>query len=741
MPPATSNLPDKYVQIKKIKENLQKPPGFFVKFSLWQKLTLAFVLLIVGAVLLLGSIAIDSEKKVIKRKVIESSFEISDIIAHEMGQLLENAHRLLISTSKIPAVSRSFDAETTKTIFDSILSNFKIFNRMAIVDLSGREVYATLRDTTQMTSRILYQLTVKGNYNAYYQSDVYYQSAIYFVDELLPIMTMSILVRDSAFRVKGILIADLDLKIFGPIIDRVKLGKTGTTYILDQDGYCLAHSKDKALIGKKLPQSDMLLGKIRRASNASELENILNDDATGAPDAKLYAASLLAKFEPPKNFTGFHYPTAYVIMEQDRSEAFLEAELLQQKVWYFMAICVIVAVIIALILAWNFTRPILRLVKEANRISEGDLGTEVVPQSNDEVGTLAYNFDMMRQNLAFKVWELETLNEVGQKISSVLNLDDLLKLILNKYIETIGADRSSVMLFDEETGTLTTNIARASSQELEVYNVDIHAGLSGYVYQTGRPVLIKDAQSSDEMRRFKKGEIYPGTLISVPLVVKERTIGVVNISKSEPNSFTERDLSLFSALSIQGAIAIDNAILYRLAITDGLTKLYLHRYFQQRLSNELSRSDRYGYKFSLILTDIDHFKKFNDTYGHQVGDQVLREVARVIQQSVREVDIVARYGGEEFVVICPEKSNDDIVIPAERIRKAVESYQFMVNGVRAPITISLGMSEYPSDAKEKHDLIECADTALYFSKQNGRNRFTRFGDIPPDKRSIKDMKH
>jgi len=722
--------------IKDIKEKLKSPRGFKIRFSLWQKLLAAFVILIVGSVLLLGSIAIKSEKDVIQKKVIESCFEIADIISHEIGQLIENANKILISTSKVPAV-RSFDVVTIKAIFESLLSNFKIFTRIAIIDMDGNEVYATLHDSTPLTSKVLHSLIVKGNYNAYYQSD------IYFVDGNLPTLTMAILVRDSAFKVSGILIADLDLRMLWPIIDRVQLGKTGVSYIINSEGSAVAHSTDKTLIGKKLPGSQYLLSKIGESKIDSSRDSGVLKATLNSSDENLllYAASPLNKFKPTQNYSSIFFPPAYVVLEQTKQEAFLEAELLQKQVWYFVFVCLIIAVIIALILAVSFTRPIFKLVDDANRISRGDLATAVAVRANDEVGQLAYNFDLMRQNLAYKVWELETINEVGQKISSVLNLEDLMKLILSKYIETIGADRASVMLFDEETGKLTASIAKVSSSDLESYDVDVNEGLSGHVYQTGKPLLITDAQNSDILRKFKKGEIYPGTLISVPLIVKERIIGVVNATKSIPDYFGEREFSLFNSLSVQGAIAIDNAILYKLAITDGLTKLYLHRYFQQRLSNELSRSERYGYKFSLILTDIDHFKKFNDTYGHQVGDQVLREVARIVQQSVREVDIVARYGGEEFVVICPEKSNEETVVPAERIRKAVESYQFMVDGKRVPITISLGVSEFPSDSKDKKDLIECADIALYSSKQNGRNRFTRYCDIPPNMRSIKEMKH
>lgn len=722
--------------IKAIKENLRNPNTFKIRFSLMQKVLLAFVVLTMGIVLSLGTIAIESEKDVITRKVADSSFEMADVVAHEIGQVLENANRILISTSKIPAI-RSFDDTTTKAIFESLLSNFKIFSRISIIDINGKEIFSTLHDSTPLSSKIWYSLILKGNYNAYYQSDIYY------INDSLPTLTMAILMRDQAFKVSGVLIADLDLKSFWPIIDRIQLGQTGISYIVDQDGLCVAHSKSKNLIGKKLDSSDLVLGLIKNTKDNAELKSRLNFSEEANKRTKLYAASDLKKFTPSQNpFSSFKYPSVYVILEQDKKEAFLEAELLQKKVWYFVIVSIFISILISLILSLSLTRPIFKLVGDATRISQGDLNTAVKIYAHDEVGQLSHNFDLMRQNLAYKMWELEIINEVGQKISSVLNLEDLLKLMLNKYIETSGSDRSSIMLFDEETGTLTTNIARASSDNLELFNVDPNTGLAGHVYQTGKPVLIRDAENSEELKQLKKGApVYPGSLMSIPLVVKDRILGVINVSKSEPEYFTNRDFQMFTALSVQSAIAIDNAILYRLAITDGMTKLYLHRYFQQRMNNEISRSLRYNYKFSLIITDIDHFKKFNDTFGHQVGDQVLKEVARLVQQSVREVDIVARYGGEEFAVICPEKSNDETIIPAERIRKAVESFDFRVEGKSVPITISLGVAEFPTDAVEKKDLIECADIALYSSKQNGRNRFTRYSDIPPNMRNIKDMKH
>lgn len=160
-----------------------------------------------------------------------------------------------------------------------------------------------------------------------------------------------------------------------------------------------------------------------------------------------------------------------------------------------------------------------------------------------------------------------------------------------------------------------------------------------------------------------------------------------------------------------------------------MTRLYNHRYFQQRLDEELLRADRYENHVSLIILDVDHFKQFNDTYGHPEGDRVLKAVSRLIEKNVREIDIAARYGGEEFVIICPEKRGEGAMAPAERIRNALENHDFRIGGKQVPITASLGLACYPDQAKTKAELIQFADYALYYSKQHGRNQTTLYNPI------------
>lgn len=162
---------------------------------------------------------------------------------------------------------------------------------------------------------------------------------------------------------------------------------------------------------------------------------------------------------------------------------------------------------------------------------------------------------------------------------------------------------------------------------------------------------------------------------------------------------------------------------YKLATTDGLTELYNHRYFQDTMKNQIDISKRYNQEFSLIILDIDFFKKFNDTYGHQVGDAVLRTVAQILKKNSRVTDYVCRYGGEEMSIILPQTSRNEALINAKRICEEVAKTPLKIsNSVECNITISLGVSTFPQDGETAQQIIECADKALYYAKEHGRNQ-------------------
>ncbi|HOK93911.1 MAG TPA: GGDEF domain-containing protein, partial [Spirochaetota bacterium] len=170
-------------------------------------------------------------------------------------------------------------------------------------------------------------------------------------------------------------------------------------------------------------------------------------------------------------------------------------------------------------------------------------------------------------------------------------------------------------------------------------------------------------------------------------------------------------------------IAINNAILYEMATTDMMTKLKIHHYFQAVLRDEINKSKKYSRPLSLIMADIDHFKKFNDVYGHIAGDEVLRKVAITIKESVRLIDVAARYGGEEFAVILPKTDINEAIIVAERLRTNIENTTVPWNDKSLKVTISVGLTQFDSETDlDNEALIARADRALYVSKSEGRNR-------------------
>jgi diguanylate cyclase (GGDEF)-like protein len=188
--------------------------------------------------------------------------------------------------------------------------------------------------------------------------------------------------------------------------------------------------------------------------------------------------------------------------------------------------------------------------------------------------------------------------------------------------------------------------------------------------------------------------------LCLPLIAGDRTIGMIGCYRDEGLPFTCEDLKFFNIIANQAAVAIEQAILYKrlkeLAITDGLTGLYNRRYFQKILKIKIKESDRYRYPLSLIMFDIDCFKKLNDTYGHVYGDKVLVEVAHIAQKTIREIDTIVRYGGDEFMVILPITSSKEAAVVAERLREEVN---------KCGVSISVGVATYPDNANTKEKLI------------------------------------
>jgi len=223
------------------------------------------------------------------------------------------------------------------------------------------------------------------------------------------------------------------------------------------------------------------------------------------------------------------------------------------------------------------------------------------------------------------------------------------------------------------------------------------------------------------------------SLLVVPLIVKDEVTGTFTVAATRAGAFPSDRREMLGVIANQVAISMQNARMYEVleeqATTDGLTGLVNHRTFQERFTTMLGRAERHELAVSLLLTDIDHFKKINDSYGHPTGDEVLRKVAAILKASARKIDIVARYGGEEFALVLEGTDRAGARQLAERIRQEVEQQSFPSSKGTFGATLSIGVASYPDDAREKPEIIARADQSLYAAKHGGRNRTVCFSDI------------
>lgn len=236
-------------------------------------------------------------------------------------------------------------------------------------------------------------------------------------------------------------------------------------------------------------------------------------------------------------------------------------------------------------------------------------------------------------------------------------------------------------------------------------------------------VLTRDVQTDD---RFSGASFDFRSAIVSPLSVMKRPVGFARLENSKPDAYTNDDLRTVDLFTTVAGLALENIQYLEnvndLASHDALTQLFTHRAFQTRLQEEVLRAGRAQQPLSIIMCDVDHFKKYNDQYGHQAGDSLLRTVAGILTQSVRPIDFVARYGGEEFSLILPGMAKPEGAALAEQIRQKVAQTPFSFGGHRSSVTMSFGVASFPADAMGAGQLLHAADERLYRSKKSGRNQ-------------------
>jgi len=314
--------------------------------------------------------------------------------------------------------------------------------------------------------------------------------------------------------------------------------------------------------------------------------------------------------------------------------------------------------------------------------------------------------------------EIKTISEVSSAINHELELDRLLVTILDKVFELVNAERGAIFTKDDSTSQFSLRFSKGFTSQKRTS-----------VFQKISPIVVQKTLS--EGMSFIEEDLskenldfveLSGSLICLPLTENHEIFGALYLYASRPQALHRGLLRILLPLTQQLSSSIRKAKLYDQAVTDDLTHLYHKRYFIECVRAEKERSFREKANFSVLMVDVDHFKKFNDTHGHQVGDGVLVQVAELLQDSCRISDVAARYGGEEFIILLRNTDLNEAVTFAQRYRQLVENFRLHHRGQQLKITVSVGVCTFePTEGLTAEDIIGSVDLELYKAKNAGRN--------------------
>jgi len=339
--------------------------------------------------------------------------------------------------------------------------------------------------------------------------------------------------------------------------------------------------------------------------------------------------------------------------------------------------------------------------------------------------------------------QLAELQNMGQRMGATLKTSTTIEVV-SISLKKMIAQAQSVILFTPDQTQSGGHALKAefadTPYEGYVNNLALRddEGLLGKAVTLKKTVLVQDTEMY-EVQNLLGSE---HSVVVAPLISasedgpgkaegsEQEILGCLYVGAAKANALTEEHRNLIETVSYQTAIALKNARLYeqtqQQALTDGLTGLYTHRLFQEKLSKELEWAERHGQEVVLVMVDCDNFKTYNDTLGHPAGDALLKEVASLLKDKVRSTDIVCRYGGDEFALLLKQTRKDDALRMCERIR---EAFQLRFGGNEVQVTSSIGLACFPTDARTKKDLAKAADDALYVAKRGGRNMVAASGTL------------
>ncbi|MCR4319327.1 MAG: diguanylate cyclase [Candidatus Brocadiaceae bacterium] len=683
-----------------------------------------------------------------KVKLTEQTIHVLEVqsknVAASIDRFIDYKFEHLYRIANIPQLTRILknvqeQPHITRQTISSLRAKLRMdpdFLSFSLMDAEGNVVLSTSNTPNiDFGSRPLFFEAMKGKKYVSAPSLDEGKPSIYFS---IPIKYTNKLALDTDRGIAGVLVAQYDAEELWKLIETEtgRVGAGNAVILSNSDGVRIAHSTKRDLIFKSwIPLKPEVEEQILQEKRyGSAIKKIASTDIPEVMDAVTMPL-------PPRYFQ--HrlvigkgtYHSAISVMDNGwriistvPEATFLEP--VHASMFYISIISGIIACVVivaSIVIGRLSTNRIHTFALISKEIARGNLAKRVPFVNGDEIGQLGKTFNIMTASIKRKIEQLRYLNDVAVEIHSHIEIEHLLQDLVDISRRVINAEMGVLTLLDEN-GKDIKYFKVSMPNPCRIKEQPTGKGLLGAVIKKGQTIRLDDV--TKDRRSIKLPENHPPirTLLGVPLVTNSSTVsgGLFLANKANNERFTVDDEEILLTITYQASVAIENARLYgqvqQLAVTDGLTGLLNHREFHKRLDETIEDSKRYHYTVALLVIDIDHFKKFNDTYGHQVGDQVLRTVADVIKSQIRTVDVCARYGGEEFAVILRVDAASYPLVLAERIRSTVYAYPIRHDGIRSQLSVSIGVACFPKDADNAEGLIKRADEALYVAKETGRNK-------------------
>ncbi|MEM7180719.1 MAG: sensor domain-containing diguanylate cyclase [Spirochaetota bacterium] len=341
-----------------------------------------------------------------------------------------------------------------------------------------------------------------------------------------------------------------------------------------------------------------------------------------------------------------------------------------------------------------------------------------------------------------KIYDQRQLLEISKALYSTLEYNDLIDAILNICLAQLQTLKSAIYLAPDVDANFIKMKMDPSHKGFDISDDDfatkisIESPLIQFFEEKPRAIGIPALEKIDQVRDSEEFASLRslGAELVTPLTAKGKVNGLLVLGeKITLSDFLEDEKEFLTVLAGLAGVAVDNARLYELATVDMMTQLKIHHYFQSKLREEIDRCRKKKTSLALLFTDVDKFKVFNDTYGHQAGDVVLIEVAKKLMECARKQDIAARYGGEEFCIVMPGAGAQEGYEMGEEVRKSIEAHRVKNPNTNEDlkVTISVGVTEFHPQDRNNKEVIERADKALYEAKHGGRNqtRIKKFEDL------------